>query len=114
MRMVSHLRRPLRSLFSASSHIAILHALQDSREGMSGRGVARQAGINHQVCAVALRNLERMGALDRRGSGKTQLIRLNFRNYLVKEMILPLFRKERELFAAVRQDLSNTFKDLAL
>jgi predicted nucleotidyltransferase len=81
---------------------------------MSGRAVARQAGINHQACAVALRRLEGLGLVIRAGSGHTQLVRLNFEHYLLKSLMLPLLRKERQLLADVRREIAKTFKDKAL
>ncbi len=56
-------RRPLDQVFAAPSHIAILRALLDSAEGMSGRQVARLAEVNHQACAVALGRLEELSVL---------------------------------------------------
>lgn len=94
--------------------MAILRALQDSREGMSGRAVARQAHINHQACALALRNLESLGLIQRQGAGRTQLVRLNFDNHLVKELILPLLRKERDLVSQTRREIADAFRSKAL
>ena len=111
MRSISHLRYPLDRIFSASSHVPILRALQDSREGMSGRSIAREAHINHQACAVAVKNLEALGILQRQGSGKTQLIRVNFENCLVKNSLLPLLRQERELPKKIKGEIAETFKD---
>ena len=94
--------------------MAILRVLQDNREGMSGRAVARQAGINHQAVALALHRLEGLGLIQRLGTGRTQLVRLNFEHHLIKELILPLLRKERNLLANIRRELAGTFKDKAL
>lgn len=114
MRSISHLRYPLDRIFAVSSHIPILRALQNSREGMSGRSIAREAHINHQSCAVAVKNLEALGILHRQGSGRTQLIRLNFENYLVKNSLLPLLRQERELLKKMKQDIVQAFKEDSL
>ena len=114
MRMRSQLRYPLDRVFSSGIHSAILRALQDSREGMSGRAIARLAGINHQACAMALKNLDSLGVLQRQGTGKVQLLRLNFENHLIRELILPLLRKERDLLKSVRQEVANAFKKEAL
>ena len=114
MRKASHLRYPLDRLFSSSSHLAILRALQDNREGMSGRAIAREAKINHQSCALALRHLESLGLLQRQGTGRTQLIHLNFDNYLVKEIVLPLLKKERELLGQIRRAIAEAFKGKAI
>jgi predicted nucleotidyltransferase len=96
---------PLNFIFSAPSHVAILRALMDSREGMSGRSAARLAGVNHQACAMALKKLEALGIVRRRGAGKTQLISLNAKHFLVQETLLPLLRGERRFLAQIRQEL---------
>ncbi|MBI2119451.1 MAG: nucleotidyltransferase domain-containing protein [Elusimicrobia bacterium] len=114
MRSVSHLRYPLDRIFSISSHTPILRAIQDCREGMSSRAIAREARVNHQSCAVAVKNLEALGLLQRQGSGKTQLIRLNFKNYIVKNLLLPLLRQEREFLKKLKQEITETFKKDAL
>jgi predicted nucleotidyltransferase len=94
--------------------MAILRALQDNREGMSGRAVARQAGINHQVCALALRRLEGLGLIQRLGAGRTQLVKLNFEHHLIKELVLPLLRKERALLSHIRREIADQFREKAL
>ena len=88
-------------VFVAASHVAVCRALQDTAEGMSGRQVARQAGINHQTCAMALRRLEDLGIVRRQGSGQTQLFQLNRENLLVRDLLLPLLQKERKIFPRV-------------
>lgn len=109
MRQLSQVRYALDALLAAPSHLAILRALQDTREGMSGRAIARQASVNHQACAVALRKLEALGVVKRQGAGRTQLIRLNFANHLVSDLVLPLLRRERELPATIQHDIANHF-----
>ena len=109
MRRISQLRSPLDRVFSRPSHLAVLRALKDSREGMSGRAVAREAGVNHQAGAVAIRSLEAMGLVQRLGSGHTQMIHLNFDHHLVAELILPLLRREGDLLSAIRRDIVRTF-----
>ena len=94
-------RRPLDRVFSAPSHVAILRALLDSAEGMSGRQLARSAEVNHQTCALALARLEEIGVVRRQGSGQSQLFRLNRHNVLVRDLLVPLFRGERDAFRAL-------------
>jgi predicted nucleotidyltransferase len=96
---------PLDWMFSAPSHVALLRALKDSAEGMSGRAAARAAGINHQACRQALDRLEGIGIIVRQGSGHTQLLRLNFDHALVKEALLPLFRAEKNFQALLRSSI---------
>jgi len=109
-RQRSILRTPLNSVFSAPSHIAVIRALMDSLEGMSGREVARQAGINHQSCTQAIARLEGIGVLQRHGAGRTQLIGLNRESFLVKELLMPLLKKERMFFATIKEEIKSYFK----
>lgn len=92
---ISFFNYPLNWVFSAPSNIAVIRALKDSREGMSGRAAARAAGFTHQACRRALGELEAAGIIVRQGAGHTQLVRLNFENLLVKEALLPMFRAEK-------------------
>lgn len=98
---VQALRHPLDQVFAAPSHLAILRALLDSAEGMSGRQVARQAQINHQTCAVALGRLEELGVVRRQGSGQSQLFQLNRDHRLVRDLLVPLLRQERDVFPRI-------------
>jgi len=98
--------RPLDIIFSAPSHIAILRALKNVKEGLSGREVARRAGINHQTCADALIRLESRGVILRLGSGKTQLFRLNHNSSLVGSVILPMLAAEQNQFSLMRAALA--------
>lgn len=107
----SLLDRPLDWILAAPSHLAVLRALMDTQEGMSGRALARQAGINHQTCAQTVRRLEALGVVQRQGSGKTQLIRMNFEHVLIERGVLPLLRKEREIGETMRDSIADRFKD---
>jgi predicted nucleotidyltransferase len=96
----------LDDVFSSPANCALLRALLDSREGMSGRAAARAAGINHQVGALAIRRLEASGVVERRGGGRVQLVRLRPENALVNDLLRPLFRGERTLWIRLRNELS--------
>lgn len=103
---------PLNWIFSAPSNVALLRALKDSGEGMSGRAAARAAGINHQACRQALDRLEGIGVIRRQGSGHTQLVRLNFNHVLVKDALLPLFQAEKDFQSLLRESIkANLGKD---
>ena len=108
------LKRPLNWVFAASSHLAVLRVLKDTREGMSGRAVARAAGFTHQACRQAIAKLETMGIIRRQGAGKTQLIQLNFDNLLVQEAILPLFEAEKKAMGSLRSSVRKEFEGRAL
>ena len=94
-------RRPLDQVFAVPSHLAVLRALLDAAEGMSGRQTARLAGINHQTCAVTLGRLEELGLVRRQGSGQTQLFQLHRAHLLVRDLLIPLLKQEREVFPKI-------------
>jgi len=100
-------RRPLDRVFAAPSHVAILRALLDSAEGMSGRQVARLAGVNHQACATALGRLEELEVVQRQGAGQSQLLRLNRENLVVRDLLVPLLRRERDVFPRLLERLGH-------
>ncbi|NCQ35951.1 hypothetical protein GW813_12955 [bacterium] len=102
-------RRPLDEIFAAPSHVAILRALLDSAQGMSGREVGRTAGVSHVAAGRALSRLEDCGVIERLGSGKTQLLRLNTSNMLVTELIRPLLLREREVYAQLLEVVRTAF-----
>jgi predicted nucleotidyltransferase len=106
---ISFLHSPLNWIFSAPSNIAVMRALKDSREGMSGRAAARAAGFTHQACRRAIGDLEAAGIIIRQGAGHTQLIRLNFDNLLVKEALLPMFRAEQSFLESARLRIRKEF-----
>jgi predicted nucleotidyltransferase len=109
---------PLDWVFAAPSQLAVLRALKDSAEGMSGRAAARAAGINHQACKQALDRLEALGLVVRQGSGYTQLLRLNFEHALVEGVLLPLFKAEydyrNKLRAAITRGLGPEARTVTL
>jgi predicted nucleotidyltransferase len=103
---VGGFRRPLDQVFAAPSHLAVLRALLDAVEGMSGRQVAKLAAINHQTCAVTLGRLEEVGLVRRQGSGQSQLFQLNREHLLIRDLVVPLLRQERSVFSRIDRRVS--------
>ena len=96
-----HLARPLDAVFSAPSRLAVLRALFRVKAPMSGRAIARVAGINHQGASVALAALATLGLVERRPSGRSDQWRLDRRRWLMTELLLPLLEREAEHADAV-------------
>jgi predicted nucleotidyltransferase len=108
------LRHVVDRIFAAPSHLAVLRALRYSRPGLSARAVARGAGLSPQAAADALARLETVGVVRRTGSGRTQLLSINFDHYLVRELVLPIFEKEAGMREAVRKELAARLADKAV
>jgi predicted nucleotidyltransferase len=85
---------------AAWSHVAILRSLQDAAQGMTGREIARQAGLSHQTCDRALARLEKLHILQRQRGGRSHFFTLNRDHELVNKALLSLLTTEREFFPA--------------
>lgn len=96
-----HLSRPLDAVFSAPSRLAVLRALFRAKAPLSGRALARLAGVNHQSAAVALSGLAGLGLAERRPSGRSDHWRLARGGWLATELLLPLLGRESDHAGAV-------------
>ena len=97
--MVFH--RVLDSVFSTWSHVAVLRVLQDSSRGLTGREIARTAGMNHRAGLKALTDLESLSLVRRLRGGRDHIFLLNREHILNKKGILPLLSFEREFSRAL-------------
>ncbi len=110
--MIIH--RPLDHILSARSQIAVLRVLLDSAHGLTGREIARQAGMNHQACIEALSRLEALGLLRRQRVGRAHLFTLNREHELIARGIVPLLQFERRFEDRLKDVLRRHFQDVAL
>lgn len=110
--MIIH--RPLDHILSARSQIAVLRVLLDSAHGLTGREIARQAGMNHQACIEALSRLEALGLLRRQRGGRAHLFTLNREHELIARGIVPLLQFEREFEERLKSLLRRRFQGVAL
>jgi len=96
-------------VFSTWSHIAVLRVLLDSSQGLTGREIARLAGMTHRSCLKALTDLEALSMVRRQRGGRDHLFSLNQEHRLVRTGVLPLFAAERQftkaLYALLRRRL---------
>ena len=114
--MVFH--RVLDHVFSTWSHVAVMRALRDTAHPLTGREVARVAGMNHRSCLKALTALEGLYLITRQRGGRDHLFALNRNHVLVKEAVLPLLEQERRflggLIAFLRPKLVNVTESVIL
>ncbi|MHB1686112.1 MAG: nucleotidyltransferase domain-containing protein [Ignavibacteriaceae bacterium] len=102
--------KTLNSIFSSSSHVAVLRSLQHYKIGITGREIARLSGLSPKSALSALSSLENIKIVNRVIGGRDHLFTLNRENYLVKYGILPLFQIENkflpQLLTLIKQKLS--------
>lgn len=102
---------PLQKIFGAPSHIAILRVLNQLTQGISGRELARRAGINDRTCRLALKRLENLNLVENLGSGKTKLFRLNRKNYFTETIFSSFYSKENDYLSTVIEKLRAFFQN---
>lgn len=101
----------LDDLLGQKSKVKILRCLSNSCVEMSGRQIASDVKMSPWACHQALQELTEQGVLLMRNVGRTYLFRLNERNYLVRELLLPLFQKEKGLLETAIQEIIEGISD---
>jgi predicted nucleotidyltransferase/biotin operon repressor len=104
------LQDPLDDVFAAPSYVKALRALFRLPEGLavSGRDLARRAGISHRTADLALQSLSDQGLVLVRRATNARYYELNRRHAMV-ERLTGVFAFERQLLddlaATLRQEL---------
>jgi predicted nucleotidyltransferase len=95
------LLRPLNVIFGAPSHVALLRALTQAGRGLTGREVARAAGVAQRAGLDGLTRLENAGIVRRTPAGSANVYELRREHRLVQSGIVPLLEQEGELRAEI-------------
>jgi len=104
------LLRPLNVVFGAPGHIAVLRALHGASRGLTGREVARAAGIAQGAAMNGLDRLEAARLVRRTPAGRAYLFDLDRDHRLLKWGILPLLDQEASVRAEVFRRLRRAFE----
>ena len=104
------INRVLDEVFSRWSNVAVLRALNKYVIGISGREVARAAGITAKNCFTALNDLEDIGIVKRVRGGRDHLFSLNRQHFLVKQGITPVFETEQQFVEEIFNDVKKQLK----
>jgi predicted nucleotidyltransferase len=95
------LLRSLNAIFGAPSHVALLRALALGGRGLTGREVARAAGVAQRAGLDGLARLEDAGIVRRTPAGRAFLYELRREHRLVRKGLLPLLEQEAEIRSGV-------------
>jgi len=101
----------LDEIFSRWSNVAVLRALNRYAIGISGREVAREAGIAVKNCFTALDDLENIGIVTRIRGGRDHIFSLNSNHFLVKEGVMPFFEIEGKFVEAILNDIRKKLRN---
>ena len=107
---------PLDKVLNSEIKLRILRILSQTLSEMSGRQMAKMAGVTPKTAHEVLQDLLREGVLIMRAVGRTHLFRLNEDRAVVQEVLKPLFLSEKtlseQLFDVIRATIKKSpFKD---
>src|SRR5579862_8128660 len=97
-----YVRRPLNTVFGAPSHIAILRSLHTTGVGLTGREIARSAGVAVQSTHDALARLAAANLVRWTQAGRAHVYHLNRDHVLFKDGIRPLLEAESAFRSQIR------------
>ena len=87
--------RPLDQIMDSKNKVAILrHLVLYPSEVATGRGLARELGINQATCNNALNSLHRAGIVTRKHAGRSTIYEIARDTAVCEELLKPLFQKE--------------------
>jgi len=86
----------LDEVFSTWSNIAVLRVLNRVKIGLSGREIAKQAGMSAPSCLKALSTLENLNIVLHLRGGRDHFFSLNRDHFIAEKIITPLLAQERK------------------
>lgn len=102
---------PLDDIFHNKNNVRILrHLVLFPSKVITGRGIARELGMNHATCIRALDSLVDVGAISRKTVGRSSVYEVPDDTVLYKDLLRPLFEKEASLLDDLFSIVSNGVK----
>ncbi len=93
--------KSLDNILNSEVKTKILRFLCRTNAEWNGRQIARELEINPAGAHKVLNVLAKEGVLLMRNVGKTHIYSLNYDNYMVTDLLKPLFQKEKEAFGKI-------------
>lgn len=101
--MIIH--KPLNEIFSAYSNMVVIRELHYTKNGFSGREIAKRAGLSAPAALNSLTHLESLKIVNRQIGGRDHIFTLNFSNYFVKVILLPLLEAESKFYNSIVKEI---------
>jgi DNA-binding transcriptional ArsR family regulator len=105
--------RPLNDVFATGSHVRVLRALVELPDGLtvSGRDIARRAGVSQPTAAEVLRALEDQGLLIVGRRPRAAYYRLN-PEHVLAPVLTEVFGRERQVRADLERRVAHALAGL--
>ncbi len=88
----------LDEILNQSAKVKILRFLFNEKDEHTGRAIARAINMSPSYTHMSLQELKRTGIVAIRRKGNSVLYKLKGDNYFVKNLVLPLFEKEKSVY----------------
>jgi len=105
------IHQPLNKILNNETKVKVLRFLYNNDIEWSGRRIAREIQTSPATCHKALQELYSEGIVLLRNVGKTYLYQFNHDNYVAKELLHPLFKKEERLLKVISRLLRDEFSE---
>lgn len=92
---------PLDKILDNEAKVKILRFLIKTNAQWNGRQIAKEVGVTPATAHKALHGLHKAGVAILRNVGKTHIYNLNNNNYLVSDLLKPLFAKEDKVLSNI-------------
>ncbi|MBU1127623.1 MAG: nucleotidyltransferase domain-containing protein [Candidatus Omnitrophica bacterium] len=89
--------KPLDKILDRAAKIKVLRFLCGTDAEWNGRQIAKVIEVTPATAHKALNSLNNEGVLLLRNMGKTHVYSLNYDNFMVSDILKPLFEKERKI-----------------
>ncbi|HCY78072.1 MAG TPA: hypothetical protein DHV28_19370 [Ignavibacteriales bacterium] len=108
----------LDAVFSTRSNIAVLRVISKVNIGLSGREIAKQAGMSAPSSLEALTAMENLNLVKRERGGRDHFFYLNREHYIVEKIISPILNVERkypdQIYSDIKKGLGRYASSLIL
>lgn len=95
----------LDNVFATKSNIAVLRVISKVKIGLSGREIAKQAGVSAPSSLEALTAMENLNLVKRERGGRDHFFYLNRDHYIVDKIINPILNLERKFPDQIYSDI---------
>ena len=110
--MIIH--KPLNEIFSTYSNIAVIRELRYTKNGFTGRDIAKKSGLSAPAASTTLSHLESLKIVKRQIGGRDHIFTLNFSNYFVNKIVLPLLEAEDQYYNSIINEIKKTLSKEAV